>query len=189
MTREPCVAFRLARFAIPEGHIQFWCDARFSSSSPARVNRRFVSFVRDHCTKWLVQKKPVVPAGVSGLGAALAVALFHLRHPTRRGVALAAAALPALFLLYVLVLIPFTPSIGDIRMARVDEPAQIMSADGKLLAEFKPANREWVTLSEISSHMADALIATEDHRFYQHRGLEWRRTHGFVEERDWLPEN
>ncbi len=77
-----------------------------------------------------------------------------------------------------LVLIPFTPSIGDIRKARVDAPAQVMSSDGKLLAEFKPSNREWVALADISPHMVDALIATEDHRFYEHHGLDWRRTAG-----------
>ncbi len=104
--------------------------------------------------------------------------LARLRHPTRRGVLLALATPPALLLLYVLVLIPFTPSIGDIRKARVDRPAQILSADGKLLAEFKPSNREWVKLADISPHVIDALIATEDHRFYQHHGIDWRRTIG-----------
>ncbi|TAM51316.1 MAG: penicillin-binding protein [Paraburkholderia sp.] len=99
-----------------------------------------------------------------------------MRHPTRRGVLFALATPPALVVLYVLVLIPFTPSISDIRKARVDRPAQILSADGKLLTEFKPANREWVTLKQISPHMVDALISTEDHRFYAHHGIDWKRT-------------
>nr|WP_179405027.1 transglycosylase domain-containing protein [Burkholderia guangdongensis] len=134
--------------------------------------------MREHCAKWLARAKPVATAAARPVRAALAVAWFHLRHPTRRSVAFAIAALPALLALYVVVLIPFTPSIGDIRKARVDEPAQVLSADGKLLAEFKPSNREWVPLSQISPHMVDALIATEDHRFYQHHGLDWRRTAG-----------
>jgi penicillin-binding protein 1A len=91
-------------------------------------------------------------------------------------VAWACAALPVLLLLYVLILIPFTPSIGDIRKAKIEQPAQILSADGKLLAEFKPSNREWVKLKDISPNVVNALIATEDHRFYQHWGLDWRRT-------------
>lgn len=107
---------------------------------------------------------------------AVRAAWYHVRHPTRRGVLLTLATPPALVLLYVIVLIPFTPSISDIRKARVDRPAQILSADGKLLAEFKPSNREWVTLKEISPHMVDALISTEDHRFYQHHGIDWKRT-------------
>lgn len=91
---------------------------------------------------------------------------------------MAVAALPAAVVLYVLVLIPFTPGIGDIRKARVDQPAQILSADGKVLAEFKPSNREWVPLAQISPHMVDALISTEDHRFYEHHGIDFKRTAG-----------
>ncbi|PQV50732.1 penicillin-binding protein 1A [Paraburkholderia sp. BL21I4N1] len=102
--------------------------------------------------------------------------MWHVRHPTRRGLAWALAGSPLLLVLYVLVLIPFTPSIGDIRKAKIEQPAQILSADGKLLAEFKPSNREWVKLKDISPNVVNALIATEDHRFYQHWGLDWRRT-------------
>ncbi len=100
----------------------------------------------------------------------------QLRHPTRRGVLLGLLALPTLFLLYVLLLIPFTPAISDIRKAKTEQPAQVLSADGKLLAQYKWAHREWVPLARIAPPVVDALIATEDHRFYQHWGLDWRRT-------------
>src|SRR5450830_2145142 len=100
----------------------------------------------------------------------------HLRRPTRRELVWALAAVPALLLLYLLALIPFTPGISDIRKAKLEQPAQVLSADGKLLAEFKWANRAWVPLDEIAPSVVSALIATEDHRFYQHHGLDWRRT-------------
>ncbi len=103
-------------------------------------------------------------------------ALHRLRHPTRRGVALTLAAIPVLGLLVLLAFVPFTPSIGDIRKARIDRPARVLSADGQLIAEFRPVNREWVPLKQISPHMVDALIATEDHRFYAHHGIDLRRT-------------
>jgi len=100
----------------------------------------------------------------------------HLRRPTRRTVLLALAAAPALFLLYLLLLIPFTPGISDIRKAKSEQPAQVLSADGKELAVYRWANRDWVKLADISPNVVNALIATEDHRFYQHFGLDWRRT-------------
>ncbi len=86
------------------------------------------------------------------------------------------AALPLALLLYAVALVPFTPGISDIRKAKTEQPAQLMSADGKLLAEYRWANREWVALDQISPHVVNALIATEDHRFYSHWGLDWRRT-------------
>ncbi len=102
--------------------------------------------------------------------------LHHLRHPTRRGVGLSLAALPVLLLLYVLVLIPFTPSIGDIRKSKLQQPAKVLSVDGKELAVFQRANRDWVKLAEISPNVVTALIATEDHRFFEHHGIDFRRT-------------
>ncbi|QIL80067.1 penicillin-binding protein [Diaphorobacter sp. HDW4A] len=83
---------------------------------------------------------------------------------------------PIALFLYVLILIPFTPSISDLRKAKTDQPAQLVSSDGRLLAEYKWINREWVTLKDIAQPVKDALIATEDHRFYEHFGLDWKRT-------------
>ena len=60
----------------------------------------------------------------------IAAQLQRLRRPTRRELAWALAAVPALFLLYLLALIPFTPGISDIRKARFEQPAQVISADG-----------------------------------------------------------
>ncbi len=141
-----------------------------------------MSSLRSRLAAWRAAAQPHLAAAAARarplVSRVLGTLWHHLRHPTRRGVLLAVAALPALLVLYVLILIPFTPSIGDIRKARVDAPAQMLSADGKVLAEFKPANREWVALADISPHMADALIATEDHRFYEHHGLDWKRTAG-----------
>jgi penicillin-binding protein 1A len=53
--------------------------------------------------------------------------------------ALMAAGL--VMLLYVLVLTPFTPGIRDIRKAKTDQSAQLVTADDKLLAEYR-----WVKL-------------------------------------------
>ncbi|MDB5902089.1 MAG: glycosyl transferase, family 51 [Betaproteobacteria bacterium] len=93
------------------------------------------------------------------------------RHPVR-----AALVLPALMLLYVLALIPFTPGVGDLRRAKSATPSVVMSSDGVVLAEFKRPDRRWVTLDHIAPSVVDALIATEDRRFYDHHGIDVRRT-------------
>jgi penicillin-binding protein 1A len=124
----------------------------------------------------LVRASRAVRALATHLKAPVAALWQRVRRPSWRGVGWTVAAVPALMLLYVLILIPFTPGIGDIRKAKVEQPAQVYSADGKLLAEFKPSNRVWVKLSDISPHVVDALVSTEDHRFYEHHGLDWRRT-------------
>ncbi|RQV05489.1 penicillin-binding protein [Burkholderia cenocepacia] len=137
---------------------------------------RFVPFLRDAWLRCRARVAPLAAACRTRVRALGAGALHRLRHPTRRGVALTLAAIPVLGLLVLLAFVPFTPSIGDIRKARIDRPARVLSADGQLIAEFRPVNREWVPLKQISPHMVDALIATEDHRFYAHHGIDWRRT-------------
>ncbi|HSV53903.1 MAG TPA: transglycosylase domain-containing protein [Burkholderiaceae bacterium] len=97
------------------------------------------------------------------------------RHPVRVLVFVPVAALA-----YVLALIPLTPGIGDIRKAKAEQPTVVLSADGKELAVFRRANREWVKLSAISPDVVAALIATEDHRFYEHHGIDVQRTFAAV---------
>jgi len=92
---------------------------------------------------------------------------------------MASAAIGVVLLaIYTIILIPFTPSIADLRKAKAETPSVLLSADGKELAVFKRMNREWVELNRISPHVINALIATEDHRFYQHFGVDLKRTAG-----------
>jgi len=92
------------------------------------------------------------------------------QHPVR-----AALVLPVLALLYVLMLIPFTPGIGDLRKAKAEAPSMLLASDGTVLAEFKRINRQPVALDKIAPHVVNALIATEDRRFYEHHGIDvWR---------------
>jgi penicillin-binding protein 1A len=77
-------------------------------------------------------------------------------------------------------LIPFTPSISDLRKVRDAKPSVVMSVDGEVLANFQRANREWVKLEDISPNVVAALIATEDHRFYEHHGMDFKRTFAAV---------
>jgi penicillin-binding protein 1A len=100
----------------------------------------------------------------------------RLRHPTWRGALIGLAMIPVLMVLYVLLLIPFTPSISDLQKAKTAKPSIVMSSDGQELASFKRANREWVKLEDISPNVVAALIATEDHRFYDHHGMDIKRT-------------
>jgi penicillin-binding protein 1A len=85
-------------------------------------------------------------------------------------------AVPLAALAYVMALIPFTPSIVDIRKAKAEQPSVALTADGQELAVFRRANREWVKLGDMAPSVLTALIATEDHRFYEHRGVDVRRT-------------
>ena len=57
-------------------------------------------------------------------------------------------------------------------------PTVLLASDGSQLAEYKQLNRQWVPLDKVASSAVNALIAIEDHRFFQHHGIDFRRTVG-----------
>ena len=117
------------------------------------------------------------------LGYAHAHAYLLRRPPLQRAALMvlwSVAALLALLLLYVLILIPLTPGIRDLKQARAARASTLVAADGEVLASFDQGLQERVTLAQISPHVIAALVATEDHRFYQHHGIDVKRTFGAV---------
>ncbi len=55
---------------------------------------------------------------------------------------------------------------------KLTAPSKILASDGTLIAEMYSENRTPVKLSEVSPLMKDALLATEDDRFYDHGGVD-----------------
>lgn len=77
---------------------------------------------------------------------------------------------------YVFALLRMSPTADDLREAEAARPSVLLSADGELLTTFGRTQQQHVTLAEISPHVIKALIATEDRRFYEHRGIDIKRT-------------
>ena len=89
-------------------------------------------------------------------------------------------ALSVALALYTLALVPFTPGVQSLRHAREVHPSVLVSADGVPLVRLARGNRDWVELAEVSPHVVEALVATEDRRFYDHGGVDTRRLVGAV---------
>ncbi|MFW5832400.1 MAG: transglycosylase domain-containing protein, partial [Prolixibacteraceae bacterium] len=60
------------------------------------------------------------------------------------------------------------------KLQKINNPiaSEVFSADGKLLGRYYLENRSNVEFEEISPNVINALIATEDARFYEHRGID-----------------
>ncbi|MFQ5568502.1 MAG: penicillin-binding protein 1A [Rhodothermales bacterium] len=81
-------------------------------------------------------------------------------------------------LLYMLILsgAGITPSLDQIENPNLDLATVAYTADGVELGRFGRENRSWIAYENISEHVVHALVATEDHRFYQHWGIDLFRT-------------
>ncbi|WP_234814665.1 penicillin-binding protein 1A [Noviherbaspirillum denitrificans] len=77
---------------------------------------------------------------------------------------------------YLAKIVPLTPSVEALLQARHAQPSVLLSADGTHLATFSRGQQEQVTLDQISPYAIRALVATEDHRFFEHRGVDLTRT-------------
>jgi penicillin-binding protein 1A len=65
------------------------------------------------------------------------------------------------------------PSLSEIENPRANLSTQLISADGKVLQNlYTDQNRISINLNEVSPHLINALIATEDARFYGHAGVD-----------------
>ena len=60
----------------------------------------------------------------------------------------------------------------ELEAVPLPEKSRVLAADGALLAEFSRQNRIIVPLDQISEHMRNAVVATEDRRFYEHSGVD-----------------
>jgi 1A family penicillin-binding protein len=66
------------------------------------------------------------------------------------------------------------PSSSQIRHFKPAEGGEIVDRNDKFLGRIAIVRRVNVSLSAVPEHVRQAFIATEDRRFYEHNGLDWR---------------
>jgi 1A family penicillin-binding protein len=66
------------------------------------------------------------------------------------------------------------PSPKEIRAYRPAEGGKVLDRNGKLIGRLQTVKRANVELRQVPKHVRQAFVATEDRRFYEHRGLDWR---------------
>ena len=80
----------------------------------------------------------------------------------------------ALLFAFVAVMIwPTLPSLEVLTDYRPKVPLRVYSADGKLIGEFGEERRAVVSIQQVPKPMVDAILAAEDERYYQHKGVDY----------------
>src|SRR5690242_16469639 len=59
-------------------------------------------------------------------------------------------------------------------VGEMPERSTVYDVDGKIYSRLAGANRLKVSLSEVSPFFINAVLAREDARFYDHKGIDWR---------------
>ncbi len=66
------------------------------------------------------------------------------------------------------------PSLKAIENPENDLSSELISADGVSLGRYFYFNRSQVTYDQLSPHLVNTLLLSEDHRFYDHSGLDFQ---------------
>jgi penicillin-binding protein 1A len=68
---------------------------------------------------------------------------------------------------------PTLPDLEVLTDYRPKVPLRVYSADGKLIGEFGEERRAVVSMQQVPKPMVDAILAAEDERYYQHKGVDY----------------
>jgi penicillin-binding protein 1A len=101
-------------------------------------------------------------------------AYFFHTHPKLR-IMLMVAAVPLLFTAVLFVMVISTvPDEKELEAIQNPIASEIYTADSVLIGRYFVQDRTYVKYEEISPVVIDAVIATEDIRFYNHSGVDYR---------------
>ena len=70
------------------------------------------------------------------------------------------------------------PSLEELENPSILQASEVYADDGTLMGKYytERGNRSNVKYRDISPHVIDALVATEDERFYSHSGIDFKST-------------
>ena len=70
------------------------------------------------------------------------------------------------------------PSLQELENPSIQQASEVIANDGTLMGKYytERGNRSNVKYRDISSNVTNALIATEDERFYTHAGIDFKST-------------
>lgn len=64
------------------------------------------------------------------------------------------------------------PNTEMLEQVQLEQPMQVYSADGKLIAQFGAERRTPISYDKIPKQFINAVLATEDARFFEHAGID-----------------
>ncbi len=97
--------------------------------------------------------------------------IFHwLRRLALAGILLSAAA----FGIAYFTIVPYLPAVDELRNVQLEVPLRIYTDDGQLIGVFGERRRIPVKLEDVPPQLAEAFIAGEDARFYEHPGVDYQ---------------
>ena len=68
------------------------------------------------------------------------------------------------------------PSFEELENPQTNLATEVISIDGKTIGKYATENRTPINFKELPDNLVNALVATEDERFYEHSGIDFKGT-------------
>jgi penicillin-binding protein 1A len=68
------------------------------------------------------------------------------------------------------------PSFEELENPQTNLATEVISIDGRTIGKYAKENRTPIKFKELSTNLVNALVATEDERFYEHSGIDFKGT-------------
>jgi penicillin-binding protein 1A len=81
-----------------------------------------------------------------------------------------------LFLVFFITSLGDLPTFEELENPQTNLATEVISADGVTIGKYATENRTPIHYKELPQNLVNALIATEDERFYEHSGIDFRGT-------------
>ncbi len=138
-----------------------------------KVSRRLLYFFVS-LYRWVWKYPKVRPYVLKAEQFLHRIELYFDTHPTARKWAKILVPPSAFILLLIFLIWVETPGNRELRNIQNQVASEIYSADSVLLGRYFLQDRTEVKYDAIAPSVIDALIATEDIRFYSHSGVDYR---------------
>ena len=102
------------------------------------------------------------------------VRMYLQAHPILKYSLYGSTVMVLLLMSFVIFVQTQTPSRNELTSIRNAVASEVYSADSVLLGRYYIQDRTEIKYEDISPHLIKALVATEDIRFYDHNGIDFR---------------
>jgi penicillin-binding protein 1A len=96
---------------------------------------------------------------------------FYVKRPTLFGALMVAAAMAGIVLGLVFATYHDLPAINELEEYRPNVVTRILDRNGELISELFLEKRIWISYNDIPETFIKAITATEDAKFFEHRGV------------------
>src|SRR5210317_1643291 len=77
-------------------------------------------------------------------------------------------------LLFVFISFTNLPDTAELENPKFEYATKVFTSDNQELGRYFRKNRDWVFPEDLNPHLVNSLVSTEDERFFNHSGIDYR---------------